>query len=296
MKKTIIILVFLAFYVSVFVACKDDAEEPFEIKVTENATHGKILTDDSGRTLYFFAKGSLCEGTTCLTNWPVFYKETIRVKYEDPNYVVNAIAFSTLTRADGAKQTLYNGKPLYYYKDDTQAGDIKGNGVNESWYVAKPDYSLFYSKSVLVGHDTKSYVPKYDLTAYTSCGGTGEAACEEAFYLSDSYGFTLYSFKNDKQNQNNYTGSITVWLPFYSDLSKLKVPSILAVADFKEIEKNGLKQLTYKGWPLYYFKGNPNANPAVLGDDIPGKNRGISFPSPGVWPIVNKSTQTAPLP
>ncbi|HYD90416.1 MAG TPA: hypothetical protein VEA37_02890, partial [Flavobacterium sp.] len=61
--------------------------------------------------------------------------------------------------------------------------------------------------------------------------------------------------------------------------------------DFREIELDGQKQLTYRGWPLYYFEGDAN----VPGDEEPGQTKGISFPEPGVWKIVNKNdTPSAP--
>jgi predicted lipoprotein with Yx(FWY)xxD motif len=296
MRKTILILAYVVAYVVAFVSCKDDKEEPFQVKVVENATYGKILTDDAGRTLYFFAKGSACEGS-CLDNWPLFSKEVTRVKYETSNYVVSDNAFTTVSRGNQGNQgnqTKYEGKPLYYYKEDTQPGDVKGNGVNGNWFVAKPDYSLFNFKAVLVGHNGLSYIPKYDLTPYQSCGGTGEAPCEETLYLTDASGITLYSFKNDRNGTRNYAGSLDVWKPFHVELSTLQVPTGFVKSDFREIVKDNVKQLTYKNWPLYYFKGNSNLTPPVGGDSEAGNTRGVSFPNSGMWPIVNNNTMTAP--
>ncbi|MDX1618664.1 MAG: hypothetical protein R3224_07745, partial [Balneolaceae bacterium] len=46
------------------------------------------------------------------------------------------------------------------------------------------------------------------------------------------------------------------------------------------------KQSTYKGWPVYYF-----GQDAETGD-----TRGVSVPSPGVWPILNTEMPPAPTP
>nr|MBA2761379.1 hypothetical protein [Segetibacter sp.] len=54
---------------------------------------------------------------------------------------------------------------------------------------------------------------------------------------------------------------------------------------FGVIDVFGKKQLTYKGWPLYYFGQDAQ---------VRGANKGISFPSPAVWPVVGKDTPTAP--
>ena len=35
-------------------------------------------------------------------------------------------------------QVAINGLPLYYYADDTKAGDTTGQGVGGKWFVASP--------------------------------------------------------------------------------------------------------------------------------------------------------------
>ncbi len=62
-----------------------------------------------------------------------------------------------------------------------------------------------------------------------------------------------------------------------------KIPSILKASDFGTIDVHGKTQLTYKGWPLYYFGQ----------DSQRGDNKGISVPAPGIWPIANTNTVVA---
>jgi len=259
-----------------FSSCKKDdpvvENKTNAIKIAENSTFGKIITDSNGMTLYFFSKDakgtSLCTDG-CLDNWPVFYEETITV--DDG---LDAADFGSITRADGSMQTTYKGWPLYYFANDAKPGDTNGDKVLDIWYVAKPDYSLMYVTAQLVGHDGKNYKSDYTV-------GDGNT-----FYITDIEGRTLYSFKKDMSNKNNFTAedfsNNGVW-PI-AEIAIDKIPSILNAADFGTIDVYGKTQLTYKGWPLYYF-----------GQDAErGDNKGISYPAPGVWPVVNTETTTAP--
>jgi predicted lipoprotein with Yx(FWY)xxD motif len=251
------------------------------IKISENNPYGKILTDQNGRTLYFFSRDT--KGTSvcldgCVTAWPIFYSETIVVAAG-----LDVADFTTITRTDGAKQTVYKGFPLYYFNQDAQVGETKGENINKIWFVAKPDYSVFYEKAQLVGADAKSYIANYTLANYVE----GQ---EETFYMTDAKGRTIYTFRVDKNGVNNFGGDPATWPVFSVDFNSLVVPSALDKADFGEITKDGNKQLTYKGWPLYYFGGTPN----TPGDTNSGDTRGVSVPLPGVWPVANAATTIAP--
>lgn len=253
-------------------------EETYNVKVTDNATFGKIITDSEGNTLYFFSRDadgtSACTGG-CTDIWPVFYVENVEQSPE-----LKSADFGVITLASGEKQTTYKGWPLYYFANDVNAGDTNGDKVNDIWYVAKPDYSLMYVKAQLKGRTSagEEILLKSDYTE-------GE---EETFYITDDYGNTLYSFTPDKKSTNTFTApdlsNNGVWPIFHTDIDQL--PSILNASDFDSFEIYGVKQLTYKGWPLYKF-----------GQDMArGDNYGTGFPMPGVWPVVNTGTEPAPLP
>jgi predicted lipoprotein with Yx(FWY)xxD motif len=104
------------------------------VMISNKGNLGSFLTDRVGKTLYFFTKdtsgASTCTGT-CLANWPAFSADPVVA----PS-VLKPTDFSVLTRSDGAKQVSYMGRPLYYFAADTKPGDIKGEGVNNVWYVA----------------------------------------------------------------------------------------------------------------------------------------------------------------
>lgn len=107
------------------------------VKIAEQPGLGKYLTDTEGKTLYYFkmdAPGkSACVGD-CLTRWPLYYRETAAA-----TGTLKAEDFGTLQRSDGQNQTTYKGYPLYYWIGDSKAGDTKGQGVKDVWFVVNPE-------------------------------------------------------------------------------------------------------------------------------------------------------------
>jgi predicted lipoprotein with Yx(FWY)xxD motif len=260
--------------VSAFIACsKDDNNKQnptpaAKVQVSTNATLGKILTDSAGNTLYFFsldASGSSACAGGCLAAWPAFYSADLTLG----DTSLHKADFGTITRADGKMQTTYKGWPLYYYIKDTAAHVVLGDKVGNVWYVAKPDYTVMLANAQLVGNDGVSYTSDY-------VAGTGVTQ-----YVTDAYGRTLYAFSPDKFNKNNYTDSAMTkngaW-PMYETDKFNFAPSLLAGSDFDTIHVYGHVQLTYKGWPLYYFGGDGM---------VRGNNKGVS---------VNSSSSIAPQP
>lgn len=216
-----------------------------------------------------YTGASACSSVDCLNAWPIFYAESIIV-----DSGLETTDFKTITRSDGKKQTTYKGWPLYYFINDINVGDIFGDNVGNEWFIAKPDYSLMYVYAQLLGDDGNNYISDYTL-------GNGETG-----YMVDIQGKTLYTFVNDSNNTNTFTHSNfdnnTIWT--IVEITLDKIPSNLTNSDFGTIDVFGKTQLTYRGWPLYYF-----------GQDINrGDNKGVSFPNPGVWPVANIFTTIAP--
>ena len=246
---------------------------PADIRLMENGEFGNIITDSNGNTLYFFAKDaggtSACEGD-CIDNWPVFYAE-------DPSLGegLDPDDFGSIDRGAGEMQTTYKGWPLYYFVNDVNPGDVNGEGLIEAWFVAKPDYTIMLVENQLTGNDGKNYKSDYTEGA------------EVTQYFTDDKGLTLYTFINDFYNKNKFTNedfsNNNVW-PIYEE-EQIVIPSILNEENFGSIDVSGRKQLSYKGWPLYYF-----------GQDmmVRGNTKGVSVPSPGVWPVAVQDMMPAP--
>ncbi|MQY40785.1 hypothetical protein SRB17_88180 [Streptomyces sp. RB17] len=104
---------------------------------TAKGSAGIWLTDPAGRTLYLNTKDkkkSNCYDT-CAKEWPPLTTTktvTVTGKYTVPSNV------GTITRTDGTKQVAYGGHPLYYYKGDTAPNQIKGQGVDGTWFLIGP--------------------------------------------------------------------------------------------------------------------------------------------------------------
>ena len=86
-----------------------------------------VLTNGSGRTLYWFApdtsSSSACYGT-CAAYWP----PVIGTPQAGPGVSLGKIA--TIARKDGSIQVTYAGHPLYTYVGDTAPGQASGNDID----------------------------------------------------------------------------------------------------------------------------------------------------------------------
>jgi predicted lipoprotein with Yx(FWY)xxD motif len=103
-------------------------------------SHGRILVDTAGRTLYLFeadkANMSNCS-SSCLSVWPAL---TAHVK-PHARSGASASKIGTISVAHGKRQVTYAGHPLYYYVGDRKPGQTNGQGLNQfgaKWYVLSP--------------------------------------------------------------------------------------------------------------------------------------------------------------
>ncbi len=244
---------------------------PVDIKLSANTTFGDILVDSNGNTLYFFTKdadgNSMCiDG--CLNNWPIFYAASL-----DLGEGLDEADFSSIDRGNGVMQTTYKGWPLYYFAGDKNPDETKGEGVGNKWFVAKPDYTIMLVDNQLTGLNNVNY--KGDYTP-------GDEIVQ---YFTDDNGNTLYTWVNDSKNKNNFTkedfSNNAAW-PVYEE-DGFVVPSTLDKQLFGTIDLFGKAQMTYKGWPLYFFGK----------DEMRGDNKGVSVPKPGIWPVAQAAMMAA---
>lgn len=271
-------------------SCNNDDDDPpaaeASVKLRTDAALGVVLTDKSNRTLYSFANDvngeNNCSGG-CAALWPVFYAGD-NLTQSLLASGLNLSDFATVTTAGGVKQTTYKGWPLYYYaplaggtNTAEAAGENKGEGIGGIWHVAKPDYTIRLLNAQLVGNDGKNYT-----SAYVEGAG-------KTLYFTDAKGATVYTFSVDRANTNKFTAADfsnnTIW-PIY-ETDKVVVPSTLDKTLFGSITVFGRKQLTYKGWPLYFFGAD---------NRLRGSNKGVSVPTPGIWPVGVKDAPVAPVP
>jgi predicted lipoprotein with Yx(FWY)xxD motif len=204
-----------------------------------------ILTDGQSMTLYYFtmdANGKSASSGQVAKAWPAFYAASISVSSP-----LSANDFGSITRDDGSMQTTFHGWPLYYWFKDKAPGDMSGEGVGKVWYVVKaPAYTVMVATSLALGN-----------------------------YLVDGDGNSLYYFAKDSVGTSACNGDcIKNWPAFTA--SSFVLPSALKPSDFGTIMRpDGSSQVTYKGYPLYYWKKD-----GMRGD---ATGQGVGK----VWSVVN---------
>jgi predicted lipoprotein with Yx(FWY)xxD motif len=145
MRKTLLLIPAVAVAIAI-AGCGSNAAAPapvaskHAIVKTRHGSLGTFLVDGKGRTLYRFLKDksrkSTCSGS-CAIAWPPL---TTREKPEAEGGA-KASKLSTSRRANGARQVVYAGHPLYRYAPDPRPGQTNGQGVNAyggRWYVVAP--------------------------------------------------------------------------------------------------------------------------------------------------------------
>lgn len=196
----------------------------------------EVLNEDkSDRQLYTFdndiANDSNCDSLGCIGNWPaLLVKEGEQAQ----------APFSSFTRDDGYEQWSINGKPLYLFTPDTQAGDQLGEGAGNVWYIARP--------------------APMRLEAINSIG-EGFVAHRldiETSELIDvaKEGFTLYTFANDTVGSgvSNCTGGCAaVWPPLFAQ-SPEQAFGAYTIIERTDAEGTVQYQWAYAGKPLYFFR------------------------------------------
>ena len=224
----------------------------YAVQTGSSASFGNYLENGTGFTLYMFSQDKPGNGTStcsgaCAATWPPFYAGN------DPTLPtgLNSSSFATITRADGSKQTTYNGWPLYYFAPDKSAGSTSGEGIDHFgglWYAIPP--TMQQSGGQIVGGSSYSVG-----LAYKPSIGV---------YLTNSSGFTLYYRSTDTPNSGNTTCTSATcehnWPLFYQ--ASLNLAPGLGSSQFSSITPyNSTKITTYNGYALFYW-----ASDAMPGD------------------------------
>jgi len=268
----------------VILSCKKNATVAISatIHLDSTATVGIHIVDKDGRSLYYFANDvngvSNCTGG-CLATWTPYYADTTSATFSSD---LTAADFKTKITGAGTYQTTYKGWPLYYYTPGgimEPIGQTAGEGIGGNWFVAKTNYSITVANFQLTGLNGVNY-----LSNYTPGNGLTN-------YLCDDKGHTLYFFAKDSAYKNKFTKadfSNNLTFPIY-ETDNITVPSTFDKTLFAVVTFNGKKQLTYKGWPLYYYGADSL---------IRGSNRAVNFPATqpvgSIWPVATKDAVLAP--
>ena len=223
----------------------EDSSSSTNLRVARSLRFDGYLTDGVGRPLYVFvgdvtgALESACLGD-CAREWPAF-----DVAVAEPGAELDATHVSRFHRQDGVWQTTYKGHPLYYRAAEVGTREVTGDGVALRWFVAR-DYLVFLASA----------------RTFTPTGGT---ATNDAF-LTDGYGRTLYVCLDDQPRTaendtiSSCNAACTLKRPLFaaSETARTTIlPSVLSAGELDEwLRPDGQLQLTYRGWPLYYYGGD----------------------------------------
>ena len=97
---------------------------------------GSVVVDGtSGKTLYVFTAdsgGASACYDECAATWPPLLSDGSAPTLGTG---LDAEDFATIDRTDGTKQVTFYGMPLYVFGADAAAGDVKGQGLFDKWYV-----------------------------------------------------------------------------------------------------------------------------------------------------------------
>jgi predicted lipoprotein with Yx(FWY)xxD motif len=243
------------------------------VNLGQNDTLGSFLVDEKGMTLYLFTKDtpntSVCYDK-CATAWPPLLTTGDPVAGEG----VDATKLGTTTRTDGSVQVTYNGWPLYYYEKDKAAGDVTGQDVGGVWYVVNAD-----GEKVETAEATEApAATETPASSSSSSGATVSLGQNNTLgsFLVDDKGMTLYLFTKDTPNTSVcYDKCATAWPPLLTTGAPVAGEGLDASKLGTTTRTDGSVQVTYNGWPLYYYVKDKTAG------DVTGQDVG------GVWYVVN---------
>jgi len=259
MLRKLVLLSIAALAVAVPAMAQDATAEPESMEYTINLSGsdalGPFFVGPNGMTLYTFdhdtVNKSNCSGK-CLENWPALTVESADALTADEEITGT---WNTITREDdGTLQVTYNGMPLYYWAHDKAVGDTTGQAVGKVWWVASPA-TVSVNTNETLGH-----------------------------YLVSNTGMTLYLFAKDEPGVSNCADKcLAAWPAYTVESADDLLNGANAGGELGTITRadDGTLQVTYNGWPLYYF-----AKDAAVGDTT---GQGVG----DVWWVVKPETLLA---
>lgn len=251
------------------------ATGPANVMVGQSEQLGSFLVDAKGMTLYLFTKDtpntSACYAK-CATAWPPLLTSGAPSASDG----VDASKLGTTTRTDGTTQVTYNGWPLYYYAKDAKPGDVTGQNVGSVWFVISPSGAEAGAASSAPASATAT-------TAATGNSLSGAPAlitvannATLGSFLADAKGMTLYLYTKDSPNTSTCYGKCaTAWPPLLTNGAPFAGPGADAGKLGTLTRTDGTVQVTYNGWPLYYY----------VKDAQPGDTTGQNVGS--VWFVIS---------
>jgi predicted lipoprotein with Yx(FWY)xxD motif len=226
--------------------------KPAMLTLTKTDTLGQILADDTGKTLYLYTRDTK-NTTNCYGNCAIAWPPLLTAGAPAAGEGLDATLLGTTARTDGTTQVTYNGWPLYYYAKDQKAGDTTGQDIGGVWYVLSAKGDMLKPAMVKLGQTDK----------------LGQI-------LTDDAGKTLYLYTRDtKDTTNCYDRCAQAWPPLLTTGAPKVGDGLNAMLLGTTNRTDGTIQVTFNGWPLYYYVTDMKAG------DITGQDVG------GVWYVLS---------
>ena len=222
------------------------------VNILEDADLGEVLIDRSGRVQYLYTPDhrnvSNCAGR-CAMAWPPL----LTVGDPTAGEGVSADHLGTIEREDGSTQATYNGWPLYYFAFDNAPGDTSGQDSRDVWYVVSPFGGPIQSNVLVIAQDH----------------------VDHGSILTDRSGRIQYLYTPDERGGSVCNGGCAMaWPPMLTAGVPTAGEGVSAEHLGTTIRDDGSTQVTYDGWPLYYFAF----------DNAPGDANGQA--SGDVWYVI----------
>jgi predicted lipoprotein with Yx(FWY)xxD motif len=244
------------------------------VKLGKSDSLGSFLVDEKGMTLYLFTKDtpntSNCYDK-CATAWPPL----LTSGKPEAGDGADASKLGTTKRTDGTTQVTYNGWPLYYYIKDKAAGDVTGQDVGGVWFVVsaagdKVEASGAAATEAAPAATEAATQAATKAPAASSAGTMVSLAKNDKLgsILVGDKGMTLYLFTKDTPNTSVcYDKCATAWPPLLTTGAPAAGEGVDASKLGTTKRTDGTTQVTYNGWPLYYYVKDKAAGD-VTGQDV----------------------------
>lgn len=114
-----------------------------EVRTATSDEHGTHLVDAAGMSLYLFLPDEMGASTCydqCADVWPPLLvdADVTPIAGDGAERLADdadAELLATIERDDGTLQVTYGGWPLYYFANDAEPGDVKGQALNDVWFL-----------------------------------------------------------------------------------------------------------------------------------------------------------------
>ena len=134
---------------------------------------GRVLVGANGHTLYLFGKDTR-KSSTCYGRCATFWPPLLASGTPTAGAGVKGSLLATTKRKDGKLQVTYAGHPLYFFSEDSKAGQTKGEGFSAfgaKWYVLSAAGAKIVKPAASAGGTTTT--PTGTTTTPTTTSGGG---------------------------------------------------------------------------------------------------------------------------